>query len=108
MDSNNFQLSGKSSISRKDSKWSDKLNAPGQRFQLLCDTFGKVQRLWEGYNPKIFDGDWLEIMADDLGNQFKGSHVISDTHYELGNKIMKRFGHEKKMIFYTPITEPQG
>jgi hypothetical protein len=41
----------------------------------------------------------LEIKVNDLGNQFKGAHVIADTHYELGNKIMKRFGHEKKMVF---------
>jgi hypothetical protein len=108
MDSSDFRLSGKSSISRKDSKWSYKLNAPGQRFQLLCDARGKVQRLWGGYSPKIYDGNWLEIMVDDLGNQFKGAQIIADTHYELGNKIMKRFGHEKKVGFFTPIAESRG
>ena len=57
MDSTDFKLSGKASMSRKDPRWSYKLNAPGQRFQVVCDARGKVQRLWGGYSPKVYDGD---------------------------------------------------
>jgi hypothetical protein len=108
MDSSDFRLSGKASTSRKDAKWSYKLNSPGQRFQLLCDARGVVQKLWGGYSPKVYDGYWLEIMACELGVQFKGARIIADTHYELGNRIMKRNGHEKHVIFYTLIAKPRG
>jgi hypothetical protein len=47
-------------------------------------------------------------MADDLRTLFLGAHIIADTHYELGNKLMKRFGHEKEVVFYTPIVKPRG
>jgi hypothetical protein len=57
MDSTDFKLSGKASISRKDPRWSYKLNTPGQRFQVVCDARGKVQQLWGGYSPKVYDGD---------------------------------------------------
>jgi hypothetical protein len=35
-------------------------------------------------------------------------HIIADIHYELGNKLMKRFGHEKEVVFYTSIAKPHG
>jgi hypothetical protein len=108
IDSSDFRLSGKASTSRKDSKWSYKLNGPGQRFQLICDARGKVQKIWEGYSLKIYDGYWVEVMADELGNLLPGAHIIADTHYELGNKLMKRFGHEKQVVFYTPVAKPHG
>jgi hypothetical protein len=50
----------------------------------------------------------VEVMADDLGTLFLGAHIIADTHYELGNKLMKRFGHEKEVVFYTSIAKPRG
>jgi hypothetical protein len=56
IDSSDFRLSGKASTSQKDSKWSYKLNGPGQRFQVIYNVRGKVQKVWGGYSPKIYDG----------------------------------------------------
>jgi hypothetical protein len=47
-------------------------------------------------------------MVDELGNLLPGAHIIANTYYELGNKLMKRFGHEKQVIFYTLIVKPYG
>jgi hypothetical protein len=47
----------------------------------------------------------VEVMADELGNLLPGAHIIADTHYELGNKLMKRFEHEKQVVFYTSIAK---
>jgi hypothetical protein len=40
-------------------------------------------------------------MIDELRNLLPGAHIIADIHYELGNKLMKRFRHEKQVVFYT-------
>jgi hypothetical protein len=47
----------------------------------------------------------VEVMANNLRTFFSGAHIIADAHYELGNKLMKWFGHEKEVIFYTPIAK---
>jgi hypothetical protein len=47
----------------------------------------------------------VEVIVDELGNLLPGAHIIVDTHYELGNKLMKRFGHEKQVVFYTSIAK---
>jgi hypothetical protein len=108
IDSSDFQLSGKASTSQKDSKWSYKLNRPRQQFQVICDVRGKVQKVWDGYNPKIYDEYWVEIMVDDLRTLFSGVYIIADTYYELGNKLIKRFGHEKEVVFYISIIKLCG
>jgi hypothetical protein len=46
----------------------------------------------------------VEVMADDLGTFFLGTHIIADTHYELGNKLMKRFRHEKEVVFILSLS----
>jgi hypothetical protein len=108
IDSTDFRLSGKASISRKDPKWSYKLNAPGQRFQVICNARGRVQRLWGGYSPKVYDGEWVDIMKEELVHHFSGAHIIADTHYEMANRIFKKIGKEKQIVFYTPIAKPRG
>jgi hypothetical protein len=45
-------------------------------------------------------------MVDELGNLLPGAHIIVYIHYELGNKLMKRFEHEKQVVFYTSIAKP--
>jgi hypothetical protein len=45
-------------------------------------------------------------MADELKNFLLGAHIITNTYYELGNKLMKRFKHEKQVVFYTSVTKP--
>lgn len=108
MDSTDFRLAGKVLVSRKDSRWSYKLNSPGQRFQVLCDAKEIVQKVWGRYSPKIYDGHWIEIMAEELGLQFSGAFIIADTHYETANNILSRFKMQKRIRFYTPIAQPRG
>ena len=108
MDSTDFKLSGKASMSRKDPRWSYKLNAPGQRFQVVCDARGKVQRLWGGYSPKVYDGDWVDVMKEELAATLKGGHIVADTHYETANATLKKIGKQKHVVFYTPYAKPRG
>jgi hypothetical protein len=65
-----------------------------------------VQKIWRSQSPKIYDGYWVEVMADELGNLLPGAHIITNTHYELGNKLMKRFENTKQVVFYTSVTKP--
>jgi hypothetical protein len=44
-------------------------------------------------------------MANELKNLFLDAHINVNTHYELGNKLMKRFGYEKQVVFYTFVTK---
>ena len=108
MDSTDFRRSGRASMSRKDTRWSHKLNAPGQRFQVVCDARGMVQRLWGGYSPKVYDGDWIDIMKEELAASFKGAHIVADTHYETANATFKKIGKQKQVVFYTPYAKPRG
>ena len=83
IDSTDFHLCGKASISRKDPSWSYKLNAPGQCFQIACDSHGKIQQVWGGYSPKVYDGNWVRIVKEILSTEFNGAHFIVDTHYKM-------------------------
>jgi hypothetical protein len=103
----NFHLSGKASIFRKDPKWNYKLNVSGQRFQVIWNAHGRVQRLWGGYNPKVYDGEWVDIMKEELVHHFSGAHIIANTHYEMANRIFKKIVKEKQIVFYTPIAKPK-
>jgi hypothetical protein len=42
-------------------------------------------------------------MADDLKFFFLRAHIIANTYYELGNKLMKWFKHEKEVVFILPL-----
>jgi hypothetical protein len=48
----------------------------------------------------------VEVIANELGNLLPGAHIIANTHYELNNKLMKRFRHKKQVVFYIPVTKP--
>jgi hypothetical protein len=50
----------------------------------------------------------VEVIVDELRNLLPSAHIIADIHYELGNKLMKRFGHEKQVVFYTPVAKLHG
>jgi hypothetical protein len=79
---------------------------PGQRFQVICNARGRVQRLWGGYNPKVYDGKCVDIMKKELVHHFFGAHIIADTHYEMANQIFKKIKKKKQIVFYTSITKP--
>ena len=95
-------------MSTKDHRWSFKLNGPSQHYTVITDARRVVQKVWGGYSPKMYDGDWIKLCADDLVTNFAGAHIIGDVHYELGNRVMKDLLTEPNVKFYVPFSEPQG
>jgi hypothetical protein len=89
MDSIDFPLEGVKSVSKKDSKWSYKLNRPGRRYMVLRNRKGKILKLWEGYSPKVYDGTWLEIMKQELDQTLAGGVVIADSHFVKGKTLFE-------------------
>jgi hypothetical protein len=108
MNSIDFRLVGKSKVSQCDSSWSYKLNSLGNRFQMICNGVRRIQRLWRGYNPKLYNGKWVQVMANKLAKQFRGVHIIADTHYETVNKTMKTLGFDEYVHFYTFVAKPRS
>jgi hypothetical protein len=49
----------------------------------------------------------VEVIVDDLAYFFPSFYIIMDTYYELSNKLIKRFKHEKKVVFYASMVKPQ-
>jgi hypothetical protein len=102
LDTTDLRLVGKASCSHQSSKWSYKCNSPGRCYAFLCDAEGQIKKIWGGYSPKIYDGDWLEMNARWLEKKLAGANVIADTHFEWGTKNLT------KVNFVTPIPKPRG
>jgi hypothetical protein len=47
-------------------------------------------------------------MVDELRNLLPGTHIIMNIYYKLDNKLIKRFGYEKQVVFYTFVAKPHG
>jgi hypothetical protein len=73
---------------------------------MSCDGARRIQRLWRGYSPKLYDGEWVQVMANELAKQFRSAHIITNTHYEIANKTMKTLGFNEHVRFYTSIAKP--
>jgi hypothetical protein len=58
MDSSDFPMQRRGKTSRKDPDWSYKLNRPGRRYMFLRDEKGKIRKIWGGYSPKVYDGEF--------------------------------------------------
>ena len=102
MDSTDIPLEGRKSISRKDIRWSYKLNSPGRRYMIIRDGKGKVRKIWGGYSPKVHDGTWLEMMKDSLEENLSGGVVLADNHFSVGRKLFQ------KIKFLTNFAEKSG
>jgi hypothetical protein len=61
MDSSDFRLIGKKSVSTSDSSWSQKCNSPGQRYQFIMDGKSRIRKIWGGMSPKVDDGNHLRL-----------------------------------------------
>jgi hypothetical protein len=72
---------------------------------MICDGVGRIQRLWEGHSPKLYDGEWVQVMANELAEQFRSAHIITDTHYETANKTMKTLRFDEHIYFYTLVVK---
>ena len=78
------------------------MNAQWFEEEFLFDADGQIRKLWGGYLPKIYDGNFLEGNAQWFEEELKGARVIADIHFEWGTKNLKR------VTFITPIPAPRG
>lgn len=102
MDSTDFRLVGKSNTSRKHGSWSYKCNSPGRRYMMLCDGRGSLKKMWGGYSPKVYDGNFVEERATWFEKRLKGATVVADQHFEWGKTNLEH------VRFHTPISHPKG
>jgi hypothetical protein len=72
---------------------------------MICDGVVKIQRLLGSYSPKLYDGKWIQVMANKLAEQFRSAHIIVDIHYETANKTMKTLGFDEHIRFYTLVAK---
>lgn len=100
MDSTDFPLQKWRGCTRKDPKWSYKLNRPGRRYMILRDGKGCVRKLWGGYSPKLFDGNFLELKRRWITKHLVGAAIVADTHFEWGKT------HFKEVKFHVPWPQP--
>jgi len=90
LDSVDFPLRGKTSVSKKDPKWSFKCNAPGRRYMVVSDGRGKVRKMWGGYSPKKYDSDFMDVVHEELEDLFEGAEIVADQHFELAAKTFEK------------------
>ena len=102
MDSTDFRLEGKRSVSRKDPSWSYKCNSPGRRYQVLSDAQRRIRKVWGGYSPKVYDGTFLEMWKEWIETNLRGGVVVADNHYEYGRYSIQ----DPK--FYVAKSNPRG
>ena len=72
---------------RKSEYWSAKVEGPEWRFMVIADTEGKIHLISRGYSPKVYDGHWMQVKAEDLERNFQGGVFLADTHFKLKEAI---------------------
>ena len=101
MDSSDYPIVGKSSTSRKSPQWSYKLNGVGRRYMALSNAHGHVLKLWGGYSPKVYDGDFITANKEYIESTFEGGVVLADNHFRSAGRGFK------KVKYYTNIARRQ-
>jgi len=89
IDSTDIALTGKKSVSRKDSSWSYKKNSPGRRYMVVEDGERRVRKIWGGYSPKIYDRNFIEAIKEEFRSSFKGATFIADQHFGSCKKFFR-------------------
>ena len=97
MDSSDFKKFRKISSSRKGPEWSYKLNGPGRRYMFLQDAKGRFRKVWGGYTPKLYDGDFLAINKQSIETELEGAQICADNHFSVGKRMFN--GEHKPKIF---------
>jgi len=64
MDSTEFRMTGKNSMSTKDRNWSYKVNGPGRKWLFLHDARGRVMMVFGPKPPKTYDSHFSLRVAD--------------------------------------------
>ena len=99
IDSTDFKLEGKGTVSKSSIDWSFKKNSLGCRFMLISDANGVIRYVSDAYPPKTYDGYWLTINRHFMESTFAGSTIIGDCHFAVGSSLYK------KLKFVTPIPQ---
>jgi hypothetical protein len=102
MDSVDFRLKGKRSVSRKDPSWSYKCNSPGQRYMFLLDAKTRVRKLWGGYYPKTHDGSFMKLERRWCERNLHKAVILGDQHFQWAKT------HYTDVTFHTPIKKPSN
>lgn len=88
IDSSDFRLKGRRSVSRKDPSWSYKCNSPAHRFMLISDGHMKPRLLRGGYSPKVYDSEWVRINKEFLDSNLHGGVLVGDSHFRAGREYL--------------------
>lgn len=88
VDSSDFRLKGRSSVSRKDDMWSYKENSPAQRFMMLSDGKMRPRMISHGYSPKTYDSTWIRSHRSYLDRHFSAGVAVGDTHFFKGSSYL--------------------
>ena len=89
MDSFDLKLQNPRGYSRKDPRWSFKLNHYGRRYMVMRNGYGKACEIWGGYSPKIYDGHFIEMIARQLERAIGGTNIIADQYFNYGNQVLR-------------------
>ena len=65
-------------------------------------------RIWGGYSPKIYNGDWVKLCINELIRDFQGIHILADTHYETANRTLMKQNENPSVKFYYPYIKLRG
>lgn len=102
LDSTDFALARYHKGDKKGLWWSFKLNSRGMRFMVMADAKGEIRKLWGGYSPKLYDGDWLKCQEEWITTHLSHDVVIADGHFSWGrDKSSTIKGFPKVLVNYT-------
>ena len=51
---------------------------------VICDARRRIRKLWGGYSPKVYDGDFLKLNADWFREKTPDDVFIADNHFSWG------------------------
>jgi hypothetical protein len=90
IDSTDMRKIGKSRTSKKSRDWSSKENSPAQRYMSIVDGRGRTVKLWGGYSPKLYDGDFLKMKRKFFERKLgEGAVILGDNHFSEGLNFKK-------------------
>lgn len=90
VDTTEFRLTGKSTMRRKDERWSHKVNGPGRKWLFLHDANGRVVYVAGPFYPKTYDSDAMIYEMRRIEKRFPGTRIIGDNHFRKASQFAKR------------------
>lgn len=68
----------------------------------IMDGRRRIRKLWGGYSPKLYDGDFLNIQREFFAQHFSGTAVVGDGHFEKGPTFIP------SVEWLVPTAKPRG